>query len=493
MIINFCLSLAAKSPSTYSDLRFDGKNNSGFLILPSLRTLRDYKNYIRPQRGFNPEVVNELAKKTELFSAPERFVTILFDEMKVQEDLVWDKHTGELIGFVDLGDISVNYATLKDVKQHATHVLVFLIKSIVNPLSYSLATFATTGATAYQIFPIFWKVVNILENIDLKVIATTSDGASANRNFFRMHKRLIGNSEKAVVYRTENLFSREKRFIYFFADVPHLIKTTRNCLSNAGAGRATRYVWNSGYFILWTHITSLYYQDFDCGLKMLNKLTSDHINLTPYSVMRVSLAAQILSETVSTVMNTFGSPDMTATAKFLLMMDKFFDCLNVRNTREHTHKNKSFLCPYQSMNDVRFAWLDDFLSYFELWKESIEERPGQFTPNDKSSMFISWQTYEGIQIIVNSFKEICKYLFDNGVEYILSEKFCQDDLENYFGSQRAIGRRRDNPTVRDVGYNDNTIKTQFSIRPIAGNVRGNSNQFNIIDDTPLPKRRPVNN
>ena len=24
--------------------------------------------------------------------------------MKVQEDPVWDKHTGELIGFVDLGD-----------------------------------------------------------------------------------------------------------------------------------------------------------------------------------------------------------------------------------------------------------------------------------------------------------------------------------------------------------------------------------------------------
>ena len=141
------------------------------------------------------------------------------------------------------------------------------------------------------------------------------------------------------------------------------------------------------------------------------------------------------------------------------------------------------------MNDVRFAWLDDFLSYFELWKESIEERPGQFTPNDKSSMFISWQTYEGIQITVNSFKEICKYLFDNGVEYILSEKFCQDDLENYFGRQRAIGRRRDNPTVRDVDYNDNTNKTQFSIHHIAGNVHGNSNQFNITDDTPLPKRR----
>ena len=35
MIIKFCLSLAAKSPSAYSDLRYDGKNESGILMLPS--------------------------------------------------------------------------------------------------------------------------------------------------------------------------------------------------------------------------------------------------------------------------------------------------------------------------------------------------------------------------------------------------------------------------------------------------------------------------
>ena len=39
---------------------------------------------------------------------------------------------------------------------------------------------------------------------------------------------------------------------------------------------------------------------------MLNKLTSDHINLTPFSVTRVRLAAQVLSETVGTVLNSFG-------------------------------------------------------------------------------------------------------------------------------------------------------------------------------------------
>ena len=30
--------------------------------------------------------------------------------MKIQEDLVWDKYSGELIGFVDLGDTHTNFA-----------------------------------------------------------------------------------------------------------------------------------------------------------------------------------------------------------------------------------------------------------------------------------------------------------------------------------------------------------------------------------------------
>ena len=46
------------------------------------------------------------------FSEIEKFWVVLFDEMKIGESLVWDKHTGELIGFVTLGDEVLNAATL---------------------------------------------------------------------------------------------------------------------------------------------------------------------------------------------------------------------------------------------------------------------------------------------------------------------------------------------------------------------------------------------
>ena len=92
---------------------------------------------------------------------------------------------------------------------------------------------------------------------------------------------------------------------------------------------------------------------------------------------------------------------------------------------------------------------------------------------------------------MHTFKEVCNFLLKHGVPYILSERFCQDDLENYFGRQRAIGSTRDNPTARDIGYNDNNIRTQFSVRSIAGNVRSHSHNFNEINNTPLPKRKKL--
>ena len=179
--------------------------------------------------------------------------------------------------------------------------------------------------------------------------------------------------------------------------------------------------------------------------------------------MRVRLAAQVLSETFGSILNSFGPADAVGIAKFCLMMDKFVDCLDVKNTMEYKVKQNPFLKPYTPVDDVRFAWLDQFLDYIEQWQESIDERQGTFTQNDKSIMFISWQSYEGLQVTVHSFKEVCKFLLEQGISYILSERFCQHDLENYYGRQRAIGHRRDNHTVRDAVCNENTIKSQYSL------------------------------
>ena len=238
MIIRYCLSLAAKSPSCYEELR-----KSGVLVLPSQRTLRDYRNSIRPKSGFQKNVIEELKSLTDMYFDVQRYVVLLFDEMKIKSNLVFDKITGELIGYVDLGDPDVNFATLEELDKVATHALVLLIRGVCTELKFSLAYFSTNGVTSSQLMPLFWEAVAILElSCNLWVIAATSDGASPNRSFYKMHEGLDGSAGKDVCFRTINIYAPQ-RYIFFFSDAPHLVKTTRNCLYHSGSGSCTRYVY----------------------------------------------------------------------------------------------------------------------------------------------------------------------------------------------------------------------------------------------------------
>jgi hypothetical protein len=85
-------------------------------------------------------------------------------------------------------------------------------------------------------------------------------------------------------------------------------------------------------------------------------------------------------------------------------------------------------------------------------------------------------------------------LLSEGFEFVLTERFCQDDVEEYFGYQRAQGRRNDNPTAVEFGYNDLKIATLRDVAPqsIEGNVSGRhsgkpSKWCNVSEEL-LPKK-----
>ena len=259
---------------------------------------------------------------------------------------------------MDLGDKQLNYATLKKSEEVATHMLVFLVRSIVNPLKFALAYFATKNVTAVQLFPLFWKAVGIREDkCNLQVVAITSAGASSNRAMYRMHAKMervyfSESLDDCVIYKTSNIY----RYVFFICDQPHTLKTARNNIAHSGfGGKSSRLLWNDGYYIIWDHISKLLMEDLECGLQLCPKGTTEHINLTPYSVTNVKLAAQVLSTSVSTALKTFGPRGVLGTSKYCEMFDSFFDCLNVRNSTESVTKLKPFLAPCSSVNGERFT------------------------------------------------------------------------------------------------------------------------------------------
>ena len=236
-VIRFALSIHAKSASAYRELR-----DSGALILPSEHVLRDYKNYFKPGAGIMKENVEELKEKASKFSEIQKYVAVIMDEMKIQENLVFDKTSGELIGFIDLGDPLTTFANTDEETPIASHALVFLVRGLCTNSKHVVAYYFTGNVTSFQLLPLFWKVVGVLETtVKLWVIAAVNDGASPNRKFFALHAKLGGTLSCGLVYKTPNLFFLA-RMIYFFSDVPHLIKTARNCLYNSGYGSRSRFV-----------------------------------------------------------------------------------------------------------------------------------------------------------------------------------------------------------------------------------------------------------
>ena len=123
-----------------------------------------------------------------------------------------------------------------------------------------------------------------------------------------------------------------------------------------------------------SHRANLYYESLDIGLKYLPQLTNEHFQLTSYSVLNVRLAVQVLSSLVGKVLQEFGPQDAAGTAKLCMLMDSFFDCLNVRNTDEFKTKRKPSLKSYPDAQDERFGWLNEFLKYFKDRKDSIENK-----------------------------------------------------------------------------------------------------------------------
>lgn len=165
-------------------------------------------------------------------------------------------------------------------------------------------------------------------------------------------------------------------------------------------------------WVTWLQLIDAFENDVNSsnasGLRLLHKLTADHIFLNPYLRMRVYLAAQVFSNRVAHAITEQGKSGTEETVKFVKHMNDFFDCLNANriNTR---FEFKSVYC---TKLDGRLHWLEnDFLKYFQDWKDwamGQEDVPLA----ERKQYFISDQSWEGLQICVKSFVEVVKFSLD---------------------------------------------------------------------------------
>ena len=73
---------------------------------------------------------------------------------------------------------------------------------------------------------------------------------------------------------------------------------------------------------------------------------------------------KLLSKTVADAFAYFGDPSTSKTQRFVLMFDRLFDCLNVRNYKQWKEKRKPDLKPYSSADDEKLKVGGNFMTEF---------------------------------------------------------------------------------------------------------------------------------
>ena len=97
---------------------------------------------------------------------------------------------------------------------------------------------------------------------------------------------------------------------------------------------------------------------------------------------------------------------------------------------------------------------------------------------------------------MHSFVELGKELLHlPGVSFLLSEKFNQDPLEQYFGKQRGAGGSSENPTISQFAHNMQALYVASTSAKASrrGNCRrpqdSDKDEAALVDSTPLPRRK----
>ncbi|KAF2901831.1 hypothetical protein ILUMI_04353 [Ignelater luminosus] len=240
----FTLKLYFTSPKAYKFLEKG-------LILPSIRSLQRRTQNVHFKPGFNDFVFAALKLKLSSTSEKEKCCTICIDEMSLKSALFYNVGRDEIIGFHNEGDGN-KYLP-------AQFVMVTMVRDIYKNFKQPRCYFFTN--TMCKDEKLKSITLNCIEKLQIEsganVRAVVSDQGS---NFRELVKSLGISAEKPY-------FIVNEKKIYYFYDVPHLIKSVRNNILQYDI----TFKDNKG--VTWKHIQAFYKSYESKPLRLAPKLT----------------------------------------------------------------------------------------------------------------------------------------------------------------------------------------------------------------------------
>ncbi|XP_028407341.1 uncharacterized protein LOC114529968 [Dendronephthya gigantea] len=186
--------------------------------------------------------------------------------------------------------------------------------------------------------------------------------------------------------------------------------------------------------------------------------------------MRVKLAVQVLNSKVQKDMAKYENEATKSTQQFISNCDALWNVFN--DTK-----------PLSSLEDTRIKALDDVLDFFKSWKNELASIYA--LKSEISSHFISWQTMFDIQVTINGFKALVKFIgtpefrsLHGSPPYIIPKRISQDIVESFFSMQRQACGGTNNMTAYTYGYNVNSMIIRSEAKRLS---KKQTNTYDVVD------------
>ena len=465
-IIRLCLTLWCRSPRGYTELR-----KSGFLVLPSEKSLQIFKNTVNQAAGINNDLLHWMANEARLNNiSPEGYKGgLIIDEMSIQPDLQFKKKNGniELIGFTEMTPETLVFEKMKSHKNErilATHVLQFVFLGFTG-FRFPFAHFPSHTASGHDMYLLMWKAVNLLLNFNFKIEYVSTDGAQTNRDLFK----LLVPGFRSVEPKTCGFYNIycPGSTIFFIMDISHVLKKIRNNISKSGdAPHCKRLLQYDSNCIEWKHFRNAYLWDIsEHPFPLHHRLTRDHFFLTSEAKMRNHLAEDVLNSEMLHLMKMYkkklGDDGCKLNGTIDLLKSTSVLIKNFRDPR-----------PIITSDDERLKQNHDAMDFFVKWeKEVISDEKIK----SKEKSLISHQTRQDIVSSILGFEELCIYKMRTSNCSIIPSRVNSDIIENVFCQQRTLHNGANtNPTYLGYCHSTNSVilgQASVSRKSNAGSVQ----------------------
>ncbi|GBP73926.1 Transposable element P transposase [Eumeta japonica] len=390
----FCMKFYYISPRAYQLLE-------QALCLPCKTSL--YKLYIPSSSKIKDDMMTALKVKVGKMSNDEKTCSVIVDLISVKDNLFYDIKKDKIVGFHEVD--GVQSPTI------AKYALVIFVRGIYikwkQPIAFILLSKCKNTDLISK-----WidKLLTMLLDIGIKIKAFVSDQRLDFLNILE---------NKSVTIDRPYFFIGDTKIHYIF-DAPRLMASVCDYL------RKYEFHYPDGSIAKYEHIMQFYERDKATSLKLVSKVTEEHVR--PSSVtghgVEVRHAIQVLSKSVAAAITLYADFDAIDesgrdTARFVLMMNDLFDVLN-SSAVTHSCKRKRAFCG----NDYQKMFLNEILQFFQSLKLIDPENGRDVT---HKANFI-----RGFQITIKSTLRLFDDLQRNGHGYLLTRRLNQDVSRFFF-------------------------------------------------------------